>query len=170
MDHLNEMEARLWEYIDGFSGDGERSAVEKLIAENAAWRVKYHELLDIHQSIDMIELEEPSMRFTRNVMEEIARHQIAPAAKKYINNKIVWGIAAFFITMFIGFLIYGIAQIDWTVAGDSKSTMGIDLGKVDYSQMFNNNFVNMFMMLNVLLGLVLLERYLSNRLNKAKEA
>jgi len=170
MDNLNEMEVKLWEYIDGFSSDAERSAVEKLIAENSEWKAKYHELLQVHQSLDLVELEAPSMRFTKNVMEEIAKYHIAPATKTYINSKIVWGIGLFFITMIVGFLIYGLGQIDWSVAGDSKSTLGIDLTRVDYSQMFNNDLMNGVMMLNIILGLFLLDRYLSNKNKKLKDA
>ena len=105
MDNLNEMEVQLWEYIDGFSNEAEKSAIEKLIAENAEWKAKYHELLEVHQSLNLVELEAPSLRFTKNVMEEIAKYQIAPATKTYINSKIIWGIGVFFITMIVGFLI-----------------------------------------------------------------
>jgi len=164
------IEVRLWEYIDGLSSNEEKSVVEKLIAENAGWRAKYHELLQVHQSLNLVELEEPSMRFTKNVMEQIAKYQIAPATKTYINSKIIWGIGIFFLTMIVGFLIYGIGQIDWTVAGDSKSTLGVDLSKVDYGQMFNSNLMNGVMMLNVVLGLFLLDRYLANKNRKLKDA
>jgi len=170
MDSLDEMEIKLWEYIDGFSNDEERSVIEKLIAENAEWKAKYHELLEVHQSLNLVELEQPSLRFTRNVMEEIAKYQIAPATKTYINSKIVWGIGIFFITMIVGFLIYGFAQIDWSAASQTKNPLGIDLAKVDYSQMFNNNLMNGIMMLNVILGLFLFDRYLSNKNKKLKEA
>ncbi|MBO9681906.1 MAG: hypothetical protein J7502_04450 [Flavisolibacter sp.] len=164
------MEVRLWEYIDGFSNEGEKSAIEKLIAENAEWKAKYHELLEIHESLNLVELEGPSMRFTKNVMEEIAKYQIAPATKSYINSKIVWGIGIFFIAMIVGFLVYGFAQIDWTVAGETKNPLGVDLTKIDYSRMFNNTLMNGIMMLNVILGLFLFDRYLSNKNKKLKEA
>ena len=163
------MDMRLWEYIDGLANEKERSVIEKLIEENAEWRAKYQDLLEVHQLVQDSELEQPSLRFTKNVMEEIARYQIAPAAKKYLNNRIIWGIGFFFITMIVGFLIYGIAQIDWSATRDAKSALGIDLDKVDYGKIFNNTFVNIFMMLNVVLGLVLLERYLSNRNKKLME-
>lgn len=153
------VEIRLWDYIDGLADTSERAAVEKLIAEHAEWRIKYQELLDVHQMVQTTELEEPSMRFSKNVMEEIAKYQIAPATKNYINQKIIWGIAAFFITVIVGFLVYGISQIDWS-AGSTNSGIGIDFAQVDYSRMFNNNFVNMFMMLNIVLGLMLFDRYL----------
>ena len=159
-----EMETRLWAFIDGVSG--EQTVIEKLVAENRLWREKYAELLEVHQLMSETELEEPSLRFTKNVMEEIARYQIAPATKEYINKKIVWGIAAFFITMIIGFLAFAIAQIDWSQAGSSSSPIGVDLGAVDYSKMFNNTFVNAFMMLNIVLGLFLLDRYLNMKRKK----
>ena len=100
------------------------------------------------------------MRFTQNVMEEIAKYQIAPATKKYINNKVIWGIGIFFITIMSGFLIYGFGQVDWS--DKSSSIIGVDLGKVDYSKFFNNTYINIFMMMNVVLGLMLLDRVLIN--------
>lgn len=153
------IEIRLWDYIDGLSDLSERAAVEQLLAEHAEWRIKYQELLEVHQLVQATELEEPSLRFSKNVMEEIAKYHIAPATKNYINQKIIWGIAAFFITVIVGFVIYGISQIDWS-AGTSSEGIGIDFSQVDYSRMFNNSFVNVFMMLNVVLGLMLFDRYL----------
>ena len=170
MDNQNDIEVRLWEYIDGLSSNEEKTVIEKLVAENAEWKAKYHELLEVHQSLNLMELEEPSLRFTKNVMEEIAKYQIAPATKTYINSKVIWGIGIFFLAMIVGFLVYGIGQIDWTTAGDSKSTLGVDLTKIDYSQMFNSNLMNGVMMLNVVLGLVLLDRYLSNKNKRLKDA
>lgn len=161
--NTQQMEERLWSYIDGVSEADERSAIEQLIQSNVEWQSKYKELLDVHQLLQQQELEEPSMRFTRNVMEEIARLQIAPATKSYINKKIIYGIGAFFITMIVGFLIYGFAQIDWSAGSNSNSVIPIDFGKVDFSVFFNNTYVNMFMMLNVVLGLMFLDRYLSKK-------
>jgi regulatory protein YycI of two-component signal transduction system YycFG len=171
MNDLNEIEARLWEYIDGFSDAGEKSAVEKLVAENAEWKAKYHELLEVHQSINLVELEEPSLRFTKNVMEEIARLHINPAAKQYINNKVIWGIGAFFLTVIVAFLVYGLSQIDWSTPSNVNSGVLDKIADADYSKMFNNTFVNVFMMLNVVLGLMLFDRYLNDKKKKLmKEA
>jgi len=167
MDTQHSMEDRLWEYIDGQGNAEERTVIEQLIAADAAWRAKYGELLEVHQLIDSTELDEPSMRFTRNVMDEIARLQIAPATQSYINKNIIRGLTIFFVTMIIGFLIYGFGQIDWTVKNDPK--VAIDFNAIDYSKFFNNNLVNAFMMLNVILGLFLLDRYLANKRKKFSE-
>ena len=162
LNHNDIIEQRLWEYIDGEGSANERSEIEKLIASQVEWKAKYGELLEVHKLISSTELEEPSMRFTRNVMEEIAKYHIAPATKTYINNRIVKGIGAFFIVMIIGFIIYGFAQIDWT-AENSTTGKYIDITRVDYSKMFNNTYMNILMMLNVVLGLFLLDRYFANK-------
>lgn len=158
-----EMETRLWDYIDGTSEEAEKSIIEQLIASNAEWRAKYSELLEVHGMIDLAELEEPSMRFSKNVMEEIARFNIAPATKTYINNKIIWSIGLFFLTLITGLVVYSIAQIDWSVGSTSSNPIGIDFSQVDYSPVVSDSFVNMFIMLNIVLGLMLLDRFLSKK-------
>ena len=165
----DDMETRLWEFIDGLSDASQRSVIEELIKENAEWRLKYNELLELHQSINLVELEQPSLRFTKNVIEEISRLHISPAAKTYINSKVIFGIAAFFITVIVGFLIYALSQIKWSSGTNSDSAFGVDFSNIDYSAIFSNNFVNAFMMLNVLLGLMLFDRYLSNKKKEMME-
>src|SRR6476619_3611151 len=165
-ENKNNIDDRLWEFIDGLSSVEEGSAIERLIETNKQWKEKYHELLELHQLVQSSALEEPSLRFTKNVMEEIAKYQIAPATKAYINNKIIWGIGIFFITLIIGFLIYGFGQVDWT-AGDNS--LPIDISKVNYGKFFNNTYVNVFMMINVVLGLMLLDRYLVSKKKKLQK-
>ncbi|HET6767797.1 MAG TPA: hypothetical protein VFH08_10375, partial [Chitinophagaceae bacterium] len=72
-----DIEQQLWSYIDGHSTSEERSSIEKLLQSNLDWKDKYHELLEIHQLMNAAELEQPSLRFTKNVMEKIARYHIA---------------------------------------------------------------------------------------------
>jgi TM2 domain-containing membrane protein YozV len=155
------MEERLWDYIDGVSSVKEKTMIDDLVLNNSAWKEKYAELLDITQLLNHTELDHPSVRFTRNVMEEIGRMQIAPAAKNYINNKVIWSIGIFFIVLIIGFLIYGFGQTEWT--DGSSSSFTDKLNKVDYSKFFNNTWINIFMMINVILGLLLFDNYLTTK-------
>ena len=156
------MEERLWDYIDGLSSTEEKSFVEQLIASNSEWRAKYAELLDAHQLLqNHLELDAPSMRFTQNVMEEIARLQIAPATKNYINSKIIWGIGIFFLTLLIGVIGYGFSQINWSSGGDTN--LPVDLTKVNWDKMFNNTYTNAFIMINTVLGLMLIDMYLGKK-------
>jgi hypothetical protein len=163
MDQQNDMELHLWEYIDGGAREPQKSITERMIAENAQWRARYEELLETHHLLAETGLEHPSMRFGRNVMEAIARTQITPAARNYINNRVIWGIAGFFIVLILGFFIYGFSQIDWSTPASAKGPGGIDLAQVDYSRIFDNSWVNLFLMMNIILGLFLLDRFLAAR-------
>ena len=162
-----DMEQQLWNYIDGFVSPEEKSSIERQLESNLEWKNKYHELLQTSQLLKSSELEHPSLRFTKNVMDAIAKYQIAPAAKNYINNKIIWGIGAFFILMIAGFLVYGFGQMEWTSGTESKYK--VDLPKIDFNQFFSNTWVNAFMMINIVIGLALLDRILANKRKQFRE-
>ncbi|HTQ64824.1 MAG TPA: hypothetical protein VMI12_08495 [Puia sp.] len=169
MDTQQNMDGRLWDYIDGLSNPEEKSAIEKLIETNLEWQRTYHELLHAHQLMNSTELDEPSLRFTKNVMEEIAKYHVAPATRSYINKKIIWGIGGFFLTMILGFLIYSFSQINWTISsGSSDPLSGINLDKLNWGKFFNNTYTNIFMMINVVLGLILLDMYLHRKKERAR--
>mgnify|MGYP000869959931 CR=1 FL=1 len=167
MNNQPTIEERLWEYIDGTCKAEEKTFIEQLIATNEEWRAKYQELLEVHQLMGNLELDEPSMRFTQNVMEGIGKHHIAPAAQSYINKRVIWGIGTFFLLSILGFLIYGLGQMDWSSSGDSK--LPIDFSKFDPSVFLNNTYTNIFMMVNVILGLVLLDMYLGKKKKQLKK-
>jgi hypothetical protein len=154
----NNMEERLWNYIDGTLPDEERSVIESLLDKQAAWKTKYQELLEVNQLLKSSELEVPSLRFTRNVMEEIAKLHVESSASKYINKRIIWGIGLFFILMITGFLIYGFGQVEWNTG--ENNTIADTISKIRISKFFTNTWINVFMMINVVLGLFLLDNYL----------
>lgn len=160
------METRLWDFIDGLSSPAEKSAVEALIAANLEWQRKYKELLNVHQLMASSELDAPSMRFTVNVMEEIARHHVAPATKTYINKKIIRSIGAFFASLIAGMLVFLFVQVKRTSPGSSSLKLpSYDLGldKVDYDKVFSGLPVTLFMLVAVVLGFVLLDMYLQRK-------
>ena len=161
------MEEKLWLYIDGALPAAELSEVERLLEAEAAWKAKYRELLEVNALLRASELDAPSMRFTRNVMEEISRLHIAPATRTYINRKIIWGIGMFFITMLAGILVYAFAQLG---RGGESSEIGKTLNQFDFSRLFSNTWVNILLGANVILGLVFLDFYLSNRREELRKS
>jgi hypothetical protein len=168
MDMSIQMEERLWDFIDGLGSSEERSTIQTLIAENIEWQQKYRELLNIHQLMNEVELEAPSLRFTKNVMEEIARHQVSPAAKTYINKNIIRSIGAFFLTLIAGFLVYCLGQFKWSASSTSSNIiphLGIDneMKKFDWSRVFNSGYTNAFILVLVILSLVMLDMWLQRK-------
>lgn len=164
MDKQQNIEERLWEYLDGACSAEDRLFIEQLIATSQEWKTKYQDLLELQDLMTHhLELDEPSMRFTQNVMEAIGKHHISPAAKSYLNKKIIWGIAGFFIVSIICLLVAGITQANWSGGNTDNSLIDlnkINFHKVDYSRFFNNTYTSIFMMINVVLGLMLLDMYL----------
>ena len=161
MNTQHNIEQRLWNFIDGTVSASEKTVIENLLQNNVEWKAKYHELLQVNDLLQASELEAPSLRFSKNVMEEISKLHIAPATKSYINKKIIWGIGFFFIAMFVGFLIYGFGQMSFS--SGEETTLSKNLNKVDFSKFFSNTWVNVFMMINVILGLFLLDNYFTNK-------
>jgi hypothetical protein len=166
------MEDRLWDYIDGLCSPAEKSAIEDLLATNREWQNKHRELLNLQQLLINSELEAPSLRFTKNVMEGIARYQVAPATKSYVNKNVIRGIGAFFLTMIVGVLAYFTAQFKWTTSpasdsGDSLNLPSVEklgLGRLDnVSKAFNGTYITLFMLIAVVLGFMLLDMYLQQK-------
>ena len=158
------IEERLWDYIDGRSNAEEKSFIEDLIATQQEWRNKYHELLDVHHLMEnSLELDEPSMRFSQNVMETITRLQITPATKTYINKKIIYGIGIFFLVMVIGMVVYGLGQVNWADNSATPDLITKYNNKIDFSRFFNNTYTTIFMMINLVIGLMLLDMWLGKK-------
>ena len=43
------MEERLWNYIDGNSSTEEKTVIEQVLQDNAEWKAKYQELLEVNK-------------------------------------------------------------------------------------------------------------------------
>jgi hypothetical protein len=169
------MEDRLWDYIDGHSSAAERSAIEELLTTNRDWQQKHRELLNIQQLLNSSELEAPSMRFTKNVMEEIARYHVAPATKTYVNKNVIRSIGAFFMVMILGVLTYFMAQFRWTSTPSSSGGGNINLpverlklglnrlDNVNVAKAFNSTYIILLLLIAVVLGFALLDMYLQQR-------
>ncbi len=165
---MQQMEEQIWNFIDGTASEKEVSFIERMIATDMEWQKKYKELLEVNQLLKTdLELEQPSLRFSKNVMEQISTLKPAPATVHYINKNIIRGIAAFFILTIAGFLVYSFTQISWvSTAGSSTlpfELKNLNLEKLDFSKMMNSTWINVVLMINVVLGLMLLDGYLRRK-------
>lgn len=158
------MEEMLWDYIDGGGDAGQISFIERLLETDAAWQGKYKELLDVHRLMqESITLDEPSMRFTQNVMEEISRLYITPAASNYINKNVIRGIGIFFLITIVGLLVYSFGQTNWSETGSVPGMDKLNVGRFDWSRLYNSTYTNIFIMVNIVLGLMLVDMYLTRK-------
>lgn len=156
---------KLWSYIDGTLPPAETSIIEKLIQENQQWKQQYAQLLELQQLLQESELEQPPLRFTANVMDEIAKFKIAPAAKTYLNKNIIRGIAAFFALMFAGIIVLALAS-PASGGGASSGTTEKYINAVDWSQFLSSNTLMGGIVINVILAIFLLDRFLESKRKK----
>ncbi|NML23219.1 hypothetical protein HHL16_20240 [Pseudoflavitalea sp. G-6-1-2] len=167
MNKPENMEERLWDYIDGLSSEEEKSFVAQLIETNLEWRRKYHELLDVHQLMQHnIELDEPSMRFTQNVMDLVANEKIAPAASSYIKKSVIRVIAGFFILSITALVIWMLANVNWSAPNTGKS---LDLPKVDLNKYLSPTVINGMIIATVVMALMLLDMTLRKKQKRNRE-
>ena len=81
---MNTIEEKLWNYIDGSCTPAEQEAIRLLIEQDEMYRLKYRELLALNSDLPAMEMDEPSMAFTYNVMEGIRKEQaLKPLESRY---------------------------------------------------------------------------------------
>lgn len=169
-----QMEEQVWNYIDGNATEKETLFIEQMIATDMAWQKKYRELLEVNQLLKAdLELEQPSLRFSKNVMEQIKELKPARATVQYINKTVIRSIAAFFILTIAGFLVYGFSQINWAATKGASplpfELESLNFDKLNFSSLMSSTWINVALMINVVLGLMLLDSYLRRRKKSSAE-
>lgn len=159
---MNSIEEKLWNYIDGTLPVAEQQAVALLIEQDDVYRAKYNELLKLNCEFSAIDLDEPPMAFTYNVMEAIRTEYALKPLKATINKRIITGIAAFFICTIAALLFYVLSTINWS-AGSSDFKIPINIKASQLSSYFTSPVVKAFLFFDVVMGLFVLDNYLRRK-------
>jgi hypothetical protein len=163
---MNNIEETLWDYIDGNCTPAEQQAISTLIAQDEVYRFKYNELLKLNKEFTAIELDEPPMAFTYNVMEAIRTEHAKQPLKAAINKRIIIGITIFFAITITGLLIFTLANINFSALGGTVS-LPTALKMPDISQYISKPIVEGFLFFDLVLALYLFDTYLrKNKLQK----
>ena len=165
MEESIKIEQRLWEFIDGDCSAKDELEIKQLINTNEAWLIKYNELMGIDVLLKDCDIEMPSLRFTKNVMEKIAQHYVAPATKTYINKNIIRGLTIFFLVMISGLMIYLFGQAHWagSYTGSRIPGFKLDIDKMHLDKIASHFSTNIFIGINLILGLFLMDKYLGQK-------
>jgi hypothetical protein len=159
---MNTVEEKLWNYIDGTCSEDEQKAIGILIAQDETYKRKYEELLALNQEFSKMELDEPPMAFTYNVMETIRTEHAQRPLKAGINKRIIRGIAGFFIVSILAMLIYALSSTHISSANISAQ-MPVSLKLPDLKNYFNKQVLEGFVFFDVVLGLFLFDSYLRRK-------
>jgi anti-sigma factor RsiW len=159
---MNNMEEKLWMYIDGLCTPEEQKAISDLIDKDAAIGAKYRELLGFNRAFAAMELDEPPMAFTYNVMESIRTENAQVPLKAAINKRIIRGISIFFVVTLAALLILVFSSIKWSGIGlPASMTAHLKIPEINSDK--TKMVVQVFVFFDVMLGLYLFDAYLRRK-------
>jgi hypothetical protein len=159
---MNEIEEKLWNYIDGTCTPAEQEATARLIAQDELYAKKYQELLALNQEFATMELDEPPMAFTYNVMETIRTENAMQPLKAAIDKRIIKGIAIFFMLTIVALLVMAFSSID--ISGVKLNiTMPASIKLPSTNGILGSAFMKWFLIFDVVLALFLTDAYLRRR-------
>ena len=159
---MNTIEEKLWNYIDGTCSEEERKAIDILIAQDEVYRRKYEELLALNQEFSKMELDEPPMAFTYNVMEAIRAEHAQQPLKAGINKGIIKGISGFFIVSIALLLIMTISTIHTSPANISVH-LPDSVRLPDIKNYLSKPVLEGFLFFDIVLGLFLFDAWLRRK-------
>lgn len=170
MQNEQEIEVRIWEYLDGLLTETEEKEIALMIAEDPLWRKKHEEILGFQQLLTGgLELQEPPLRFSKNVMDALEKEKIAPAAGTYLNKWIIRGIAAFFLIMIGSFLWDAFSNL--SAGEESRINMPLpDLSGLKMPDLSGSAFMYGFTLSAVVAALILVDLLIRKKRSSASEA
>ncbi len=168
---MNSIEEKLWNYIDGSCTPEDKRAIALLIEQDEVYRKKYNELVLLNAEFTAMELDEPPMAFTYNVMETIRAEHASKPLKAAIDQRIIKGIGLFFVFTITIILVVALASIHWSAIFASGSHTPSKVVLPDLHNLFTGPVMKGFLFFDVVLGLYLFDTYLRKKaLTKANNS
>ncbi|RYF93096.1 MAG: hypothetical protein EOO02_24495, partial [Chitinophagaceae bacterium] len=98
-------EENIWNYLDGSATAQERLELEQLMITDPAVKSLFKELNEVSMLLKSTELDEPSMSFSRNVMEKVQQEIRPVALKTRVDQRIMYVVGGFFILSILAVLL-----------------------------------------------------------------
>ena len=156
---MKSMEEEIWEYIDGDISAQDKATIAAKIAADAAYAAVYMEMLELNQLLAVSDLEEPSMSFTRNLMDKISLEPAPVTLKTQVDKRIIYSLSAVFLLAILSVSWFAVSNADFSGVALPSFNFNIDL-----QQVVNPLTLQLFVFIDIVLGLLYLDRlYRSNK-------
>lgn len=159
---MKAIEQEIWDYIDGTNDAAEQAETASKIENDPVYKSVYVELLEIQRLMGSMDLDEPSMSFTRNVMEQVALEPAPLTLKTKVNKNIIYGISVFFILSIVALLAYTFATSDFSFSTRDSSAFKFKMN-IDLQQYITPTSIHIFLFIDVVLGLIYLDSFLRRK-------
>ena len=160
---MNSIEEKLWNYIDGACTPEEEQAIALLIEQDEVYRKKYNELVLLNAEFTAMELDEPPMAFTYNVMETIRAEHASKPLKAAIDQRIIKGIGLFFVFTISIILVFVLVNIHWSAIAANGGHGSSSISSPELKNFFTGPVMKGFLFFDVVLGLYLFDSYLRKK-------
>jgi anti-sigma factor RsiW len=161
------LEQRIWNYLDGNCTEQERQQIAKLIDSDPTYKAFYEEAEQMNADFMLMEADEPSMSFTRNVMDQVKAEPTPGSIKSLIDKRIIYGIAGFFLISLAAVLAYALLNVNWST--ESQTTVPkFQVPTVNYSAYLSGGVIKSLIFFNIVIGLFFLDSFLQKKLHHKK--
>jgi hypothetical protein len=141
-------EEQIWEVIDGVASSETLGQHEKLLKEDQSYKNHFEQYARLQEQLLSLDLEVPSMRFTQNVLDNV----LPLTQGAYKKDR-----APFFFLVFMGFLLLSAMLFIFNGSGSFGSNFGLNTEGV-VSTFLNPVVLNLFILLNIILAFVILDK------------
>lgn len=107
---MKEQDILIWKYLDGRATTEEQSTVERLLEEDPAFKAAFLERQKLEETIKKEELEQPSMRFAKNIMDKLPdlyRRTVEPLVRPFW-IRVFFGTLSGFLLVYFGLVAYAL--------------------------------------------------------------
>lgn len=157
---MKTIDEEIWDYLDGNMGAGEKAETAAKINSDPLYQQTYTELLQVQHLLQQNSPEEPSLSFTRNVMEQV-KLEIAPVAlKTRVNHKVIYAISAFFLLSILCLFIYALAGSNFSEENFKMPSIRI---AIDIDSALKSTSLRLFLFIDLVLALIYLDGFLRQK-------
>lgn len=157
-----EMDRRLWEYLDGESQEKEKISIDQLISADSAWARRLQELKNVHAGLHRLDPPELPAGFSEKLMQRIRTEQRSAANRSPGFSKVPAAIGLVFLLCVVYTLLTasaGPGESMWPSGAPSVQAI-LHLPGTMY----------LILCVNVLLVLVFVDRMAASRYGKHTHA
>jgi hypothetical protein len=162
------IQQELQDYMDGLCSPEKAAEIENKLAMHPEWLKEFEAFTDLETLLKSPgQMMEPSVRFTKNVMESIEGLHVAKPASAYLNKWIFYAIAGLLGAALLAIFGISIAQMDWGTTTETPTTFQVP--SFHWQGLYSSKVLQVAIMANIILGFVLIEKAVSKR-NQRKHA
>jgi hypothetical protein len=160
---MKNLEEQIWNFIDGNLSEAESQKIQYLINSDQEVERMYKNFLSFNVLTYNMDLEEPSMSFTRNVMDDVATIPAPVLLKTKVDNRVIYGIAAFFGIALIAVFVFAIYK-----SSGEKSSLQFDFSiNTDFFE--NKILLSTFLAADLIIAMLFIDGVVRKRLNQREK-